>query len=57
MRTDDPDYFEQMQRAFGGNSLFRAVPTPAELEATATDFERDFQAKGVAILRGAFEKT
>jgi tRNA (guanine-N7-)-methyltransferase len=57
LRTDDPDYFEQMQRVFGSNSLFKAVPTPPELEATPTDFERDFQAKGVAILRVAFEKT
>lgn len=57
LRTDDRDYFEQVHTAFGSNSLFKAVPTPAELEITSTDFERDFQAKGVAILRAAFEKT
>jgi tRNA (guanine-N7-)-methyltransferase len=57
LRTDDPDYFEQMQRVFDSHSLFKAVPTPAELEATSTDFESDFQAKGVTILRAAFEKT
>jgi tRNA (guanine-N7-)-methyltransferase len=57
LRTDDQDYFDQMQRAFGSNSQFKAVPTPAEIEATTTDFERDFAAKGVSILRAAFEKT
>jgi tRNA (guanine-N7-)-methyltransferase len=56
LRTDDPDYFEQMQAAFGSNALFRPVSTPTELGATATDFERDFQAKGARILRAAFEK-
>lgn len=57
LRTDDLDYFEQMQRVFSSSPLFKAVPTAAELEATPTDFERDFQAKGVTILRAAFEKT
>ena len=56
LRTDDADYFEQMQSVFSSNSMFKAVPTPGELEATSTDFESDFQAKGVAILRAAFEK-
>ena len=56
LRTDDRDYFEQMQAVFGSNSLFRPTSAPAELEATTTDFERDFQNKGVPVLRAAFEK-
>jgi len=57
LRTDDLDYFEQMQRSFGSNSLFKEVSAPAELDARSTDFEGDFQKKGVTILRAAFEKT
>jgi len=57
LRTDDADYFGQMQSVLGSNPLFRVIAVPGELEATATDFERDFQAKGVRILRAAFEKT
>jgi tRNA (guanine-N7-)-methyltransferase len=55
-RTDDPDYFAWIRDVFGSNRLFREVSTPAELEAVATDFERDFQAQGVPILRAAYEK-
>ena len=47
LRTDDAAYFAQMQAVFGATKQFRAVETPAELRAVLTDFERDFQARGV----------
>lgn len=55
-RTDDADYFAQILHVFGSSSLFKPVSTPADLENIATDFERDFQAQGVAIQRAAYEK-
>jgi tRNA (guanine-N7-)-methyltransferase len=54
LRTDDEDYYGQMLAVFAGNSLFKTVETPAELTAVATDFERNFHARGVKILRAAY---
>ena len=56
LRTDDQDYFEQMVSAFVANPGFRPVNTPPELAAALTDFERDFQARGVATLRVAYQR-
>jgi tRNA (guanine-N7-)-methyltransferase len=56
VRTDDEDYFEQMTTVFGANEAFRAVETPGELAAVVTDFERNFQAHGVATFRAAYAK-
>lgn len=56
-RTDDSDYFAQILDVFSRSPLFEPVSTPADLEAVATDFERDFQARSVTILRAAYEKT
>lgn len=53
LRTDDADYFAQMQSVFGASPAFEAVETPAELSGTLTDFERGFQARGVPTLRAA----
>jgi tRNA (guanine-N7-)-methyltransferase len=55
LRTDDADYFEQMQAMFGTSSKFRAVETPAELSGLLTDFETDFTAKGIPTRRAAYE--
>ena len=55
LRTDDADYFEQMQRVFSANSSFQAVETPAELSAVVTDFERNFHLRGVPTLRAAYQ--
>lgn len=55
LRTDDGDYFEQMTGVFGASPLFHGVETPAELAALLTDFERDFQARGIGTLRAAYQ--
>ena len=54
LRTDDPDYFDQMREVFRVHSSFKAVETPAELSEWLTDFEIEFQAKGIATLRAAY---
>lgn len=56
LRTDDENYFAQMTAVFAANEAFRAVETPRELAAVVTDFERNFQLRGVAIFRAAFAK-
>ncbi len=56
LRTDDPNYFEQMLAVFSSSSSFRQVDTPPELSARPTDFEKDFQARGVRTLRAAYQK-
>ena len=55
LRTDDADYLAQMQEVFAAENRFQAVETPAELSAVVTDFERTFQARGVATLRAAYQ--
>jgi tRNA (guanine-N7-)-methyltransferase len=55
LRTDDANYFEQMVGMFGPDAAFRAVETPGELAALLTDFEKDFQARGVKTLRAAYQ--
>lgn len=55
LRTDDRDYFDQMLTVFKASPLFQATETPAELSALPTDFERDFQARGIGTLRSAFQ--
>jgi tRNA (guanine-N7-)-methyltransferase len=54
LRTDDRDYFEQMVSVFSADAAFSAVETPGELAALLTDFEKDFQARGIQTLRGAY---
>ena len=56
LRTDDQDYFEQMQSVFGGSPLFRPVETPEELSAVVTDFEKNFNARGIGTLRAAYRR-
>ena len=56
LRTDDHNYFEQMLAVFASSSSFRQVDTPPELSARHTDFEKDFQARGVKTLRAAYQK-
>ncbi len=53
-RTDDQNYFEQITTVFGSSPLFHSVPTAEELASVLTDFERDFQARGVGTLRAAY---
>jgi tRNA (guanine-N7-)-methyltransferase len=54
LRTDDKPYFAQMTAAFAGNNAFRPVETPPDLKAVLTDFERDFQARGVSTNHAAY---
>jgi len=55
LRTDDGNYFEQMQSVFAASAAFRAVETPDELSALLTDFEEDFTKRGVQTLRAAYQ--
>jgi len=54
LRTDDQDYFGQMLGVFAAGPAFRPVETPAALSGLLTDFEKDFQARGVSTLRAAY---
>ncbi|MFM2082099.1 MAG: tRNA ((46)-N7)-methyltransferase TrmB [Verrucomicrobiota bacterium] len=55
LRTDHVEYFAQMQEVFAAATDFRAVPTPAELAAVTTDFERQFNAQGIPTNRAAYQ--
>lgn len=55
LRTDDGDYFEQMTAVFTAEKSFRKIETPTGLVALLTDFEKDFQARGVQTLRAAYQ--
>jgi tRNA (guanine-N7-)-methyltransferase len=56
VRTDDPDYFAQMQRVFRACPAFEAGVTPAELAGVTTDFEREFLGRGVPTLRASYRR-
>ena len=45
-----------MVTVFEPSRDFRQVETPAELAALLTDFEKDFQARGVKTLRTAYQR-
>jgi tRNA (guanine-N7-)-methyltransferase len=55
LRTDDGDYFLQMTEVFRTDKNFQKIGTPVELAELPTDFERDFNARGIEILRAAYE--
>ncbi len=55
LRTDDADYFQQMTDVFGAAKQFQKIETPAELAELPTDFERDFNSKGIQTLRAAYQ--
>lgn len=55
LRTDDADYFAQMEEVFMAAPAFRRVETPRQLAQVTTDFERDFNAQGIPTLRAAFQ--
>jgi tRNA (guanine-N7-)-methyltransferase len=55
LRTDDADYFGQMTEVFGADKRFRKIETPSALAELLTDFERDFNARGIKTLRAAYE--
>jgi tRNA (guanine-N7-)-methyltransferase len=55
LRTDDADYFAQMNEVFGTSKEFSKAETSAELAEVLTDFERDFNARGIHTLRAAYQ--
>lgn len=55
-RTDNADYFAQVQSVFTAHPAFQPVETPAELASVVTDFEREFNAKGIPTLRAAYQR-
>ena len=55
LRTDDADYFGQMNEVFGAAKEFTKVETPPSLAEITTDFERDFNAQGIPTLRAAYQ--
>jgi tRNA (guanine-N7-)-methyltransferase len=56
LRTDDADYFQQMQEVFQADPRFHPVETPTDLAAVVTDFERDFNAQGIPTQRAAYQR-
>jgi tRNA (guanine-N7-)-methyltransferase len=54
LRTDDREYFAQMTEIFGASPQFTAVATPGSLAEVLTDFERDFNARGIPTLSAAY---
>jgi len=55
LRTDDTDYFQQMNEVFDAAKEFSKVTSPIELTEITTDFERDFNAQGIPTLRAAYK--
>lgn len=55
LRTDDGPYFDVMNDVFGNHDRFGAVPTPADLAAVWTDFEREFAARSIPTRRAAYQ--
>jgi len=55
LRTDDADYFSQMTEVFGADKNFRKMDTPEKLAGILTDFERDFNSRGIKTLRTAYQ--
>jgi tRNA (guanine-N7-)-methyltransferase len=55
LRTDDADYFQQMNEVFDAAKAFEKIATRAALAEIVTDFERDFNAQGIPTLRVAYQ--
>ena len=55
LRTDDADYFQQMNEVFEAAKAFEKIATSAELAEIVTDFERDFNAQGIPTLHAAYQ--
>ncbi|HEX7652606.1 MAG TPA: tRNA (guanosine(46)-N7)-methyltransferase TrmB [Verrucomicrobiae bacterium] len=55
LRTDDRDYFLQMNEVFGAAAAYQKTVTPPDLAAITTDFEREFNAQGIPTQRVAYQ--
>ena len=47
LRTDHVEYFEQMVTVFGASSNFEPLDTPEQLKSIKTDFEAEFNQRGI----------
>jgi len=56
LRTDDADYFQQMLTVFNASQFFQAVETSAELKSVVTDFEAEFNARGIPTNYAAYQR-
>jgi tRNA (guanine-N7-)-methyltransferase len=56
LRTDDADYFAQMIEVFDASKEFQKIETLVELAEVLTDFEREFNARGIPTLRAAYQR-
>jgi len=54
LRTDNIEYFEQMLDVFGNANGFEAVETPESLKALVTDFEQEFNSRGIPTNYAAY---
>ncbi len=54
LRTDDLDYFTQMQESFAPAKDFSSTETPKELAALTTEFERQWNEEGKPTLRVSY---
>jgi tRNA (guanine-N7-)-methyltransferase len=57
LRTDDADNFAQMIEVFSASREFQKIETPVELAGLPTDFEREFNARGIPTLRAAYRRS
>ena len=57
LRTDDADYFAQMNASFAGQPDFVPVETPSGLRELLTDFEKDFNSRGIRTWHAAWQRT
>ncbi len=56
LRTDDVSYFTQMTEVFGANPAFVRVEEPTGLLAVKTDFEQEFNARGIPTNHAAYRR-
>lgn len=56
LRTDHPEYFEQMREAFAAEPALVPIQTPEELSSVQTDFEKQWLAQGLKTHYAAYGK-
>ena len=56
LRTDDLDYFQQMNEVMGAAKGFVRAETPPPLAEVVTDFEKFFNAQGIPTQYAAFRR-
>ena len=57
LRTDHVEYFQQMLTVFRADKSFTETEPPIELTEVTTDFEREFNAKGIPTNRASWRMT